>query len=181
MKTLKILSIITLFILFSSCQTDPLEKYFVEATENGDFFVISIPTSIVQFDKDKLDAETLNQIESIKKVNVLLYQNNENIKQKETEYLKAKQAINQKHYKTLAKINDSEHQLSFSYLGKGNKISELIFFGRDQKYNFLISKIKGDKVRIKNMVKAFKNIKKIDRDKAKPLLKIFEGFNISQD
>jgi hypothetical protein len=181
MKTLKKLSIIALFIFLSSCQSDPLEKYFVDATENGDFFVTGIPTSFVQFDKDKLDAETLKQIASIKKVNILLYQNNEDIKKKISEYQKAKQAISQKHYKTLAKMNDAERQLSFSYLGKADKIDEIIFFGRDREYNFLISKIKGKNVELKNLIKAFKNIKNIDRDKAKPVLKMFEGFRIHQD
>ena len=175
MKTLKIFTILSLFILFSSCKTDSVEEYFVNATENGDFFVTSIPTSFVQFDTDKLDAETIKQIASIKKVNILLYQNNVDQKEKEIEYKKASNAIENKHYKTLAKINDKEYQLSFSYLGSAQSIDEIIFLGKDSKYNFLIGKIKGNGVRVKDIIKALKHVKTVDDSQAKPILKMFEG------
>ncbi len=172
MKTLKIFSILSLFVLFSSCKTDTVEEYFVNATENGDFFVTSIPTSFVQFDKDSLDTETIQQIESIKKVNFLLYQNNLDQKVKEKEYQKAYKAIQSKQYKTLTKIKDKAYEGTFSYLGKSQKIDEIIFLGKDENDNFLIGIVKGEGISVKNIIKAMKHVKKIDESQAKS---IFEG------
>jgi len=169
MKTIKIFSLLSLFILFSSCKTDAVEEYFVKATENGDFFVTSIPTNIIQFDKDSLDAETMKELNSIKKVNILLYQNNLDLAKKQEEYQKAYNAVQQKHYKTLTTFKDKAYEGAFSYLGADNKIDEIIFLGKDDQSNFLIGIIKADGIRVNNVLKAMKHIKKFDKKQAKSI------------
>ena len=166
---------LSLFLIFASaCKRDSLEDYFVKATESSDFFVVNIPASIVEFDKEKLDPETRRQIESIKKMNILVYKNDYGQAKKEKEFKKARQIIQSKDYKTLTKIKNKGYDVSFAYRGYPDKIDEVIFWGKDQNYNFLIGMIKGDDVNVKNLSKALKHIKQVDRSQAESLIEMIK-------
>jgi len=162
---------LSLFLIFATaCKTDPLENYFVKATESPDFFVVNIPASIIEFDKEKLDAETRRQVESIKKMNILVYKNDFDINKKSKEFKKAQNAIGNKAFKTLSKIKNKDYAVSFAYQGKPEGIDEIIFLGKDKDYNFIIGRIKADDVDIKNLSKALKHIKKVDQSQAETII-----------
>jgi len=161
---------LSLFLIFATaCKSDPLEEYFVNATESPDFFVVNIPANMIKFDTDKLDKETLREVESIKKMNILVYKNDFDLTKKEKEYKKAHKAIETKAYKTLTKIKNKGYDISFAYQGQPNQIDEVIFFGKDKDYNFIIGLLKGNEVDIKNISKALQHIKSIDSSQAKPI------------
>jgi hypothetical protein len=171
MKSFKHFLALSLFIIFATaCKSDPLEEYFVKATESPDFFVVNIPASIVQFDEKKLDTETKRQIESIKKINILVYKNDFDKEKKAKEYKKARHAIESKAYKTLTKINNQGYDVSFAYQGSPGKIDEVILLGKDKNYNFIIGMIKGKGVNINNISKALKHIKDVDESQAKTII-----------
>ncbi len=174
-KVSKLLFLFLLLASVSACKTDPLEDYFVQATENPDFFVINIPASVVSFDESKLDPATLKDIHSIKKMNVLVYKNNFDRDKKLTEYNKAAKIIKNKHYKTLTKINNKGYDITFSYQGKPDSIDEVTFLGKDKDYNFIIGMVKGDNVNVNSIVKALQHIKKIDKSQAKTIIDIFKN------
>ena len=175
MKTLKNFLALTLFIIFATaCKSDQTEEYFVKASESADFFVVNIPASIVELDKQKLDAETLRQIQSIKKANLLLYKNDYDQKVKKLEYDKAKKIIKGNDYKTLTKIKTDGYSMSFAYQGDPNKIDKVIFLGNDKDYNFLFGLIKAKDVNINSFIKAIRHIKKIDESQAKEVMKMIK-------
>ena len=174
MRISKILIFSLLMIFVSACKTDQLEEYFVQATESSDFFVINIPASVVTFDESKLDSKTLKDIHSIKKMNVLVYKNNFETDKKQTEFEKAAKIINNKHFKTLTKINNKGYEIVFSYKGKPNSINEIIFLGKDKYYNFVIGILKSDDVNINSFFKAAKHIEKIDESQAETVINIFK-------
>ncbi len=162
---------LSLFLIFATgCKRDPLENYFVQATESPDFFVVNIPASIVEFDKKKLDPETLKEIESIKKVNILIYKNNYEPDKKRKEFEKAHRIIQGKAYKTLTKINNKGYNISFAYQGDPERIDEVIFLGKDKDYNFLIGIVKGENVSMKSLSKALNHIKNVDQSQAKSII-----------
>ncbi len=166
---------LSLFLIFATaCKRDSLEDYFVKATESPDFFVVNIPASVVEFDKEKLDPETRRQIESIKKMNILVYKNDYDLTRKAKEFQKAKNIIQSKAYKTLTKIKNKGYDISFAYEGNPEQIDEVIFLGKDKDYNFLIGLIKGNKVNINNLSKAVKHIKQVDRSQAKSLIEMIK-------
>jgi len=167
---------LSLFLIFATaCKTDPLEDYFVKATESPDFFVVNIPANLVTFDESQLDANTRKQISSIKKMNVLIYKNNYDPKQKRAEFEKVEKIIGSKSYKTLSKINNEGYEVVFSYQGEPKKINEVIFLGKDKNYNFLIGMLKGDKVNINSLTKALKHIKHVDLSQAKPVMDMIKN------
>lgn len=173
MKTLKNFLVLSLFIIFASaCKSDPLEDYFVNATESSDFFVVNIPANVVEFDTKKLDPETIRQIKSIKKVNVLLYKNDFDTDVKKHEFEKAQKAVKSKAYKSLTRINNKGYRFSFAYQGKPDKIDEVILLGKDSDYNFAIALIKGKGINVNNFAKAVKHIKKVDDNQAKSIIEM---------
>jgi len=162
---------LSLFLIFATaCKTDPLEDYFVKATESPDFFVVNIPASVIEFDKEKLDAETRRQVESIKKMNILVYKNDFDTGKKAKEFEKAKKAIGNKTFKTLTKIKNKDYAVFFAYQGKPEEIDEIILLGKDKDYNFIIGRIKADDVDIKTLSKALKHIKKVDQSQAETII-----------
>ncbi len=174
-KKISNILVLSLLLLFmSACKTDPMEDYFVQATESPDFFVINIPASIVSFDEIKLDPGTLKDIHSIKKMNVLVYKNNFDHNKKQAEFERAAKIIKSKHYKTLTKINNKGYEIVFSYQGEPDSIDEVVFLGKDKDYNFLIGMLKGNDVNINSIVKATKHIKKIDESQMESLINIIK-------
>ncbi len=169
-KAYHILIISILLAFATACKTDPLEDYFVRATESPDYFVVNIPANIVKFDENKLDAKTLKDIHSIKKMNVLVYKNNFETNKKQAEFGKASKVIKSKHYKTLTKINNKGYEIVFSYQGEPSEIDEVIFLGKDKDYNFLIGMLKGDDVNVNSIIKALKHVKDVDESQARSLL-----------
>ena len=166
----KILMISLLTITISSCTKDRLEEYFVEATENADFLVMNIPANIVEFDTEKLDKKTLQQIKSIKKLKILIYKNNYEKRQKEKELQKLQQILNNKKYNVLTKIKNKDYQIVLSYEGKPEAINKLIFLGIDNDKNFLLGLIKGKKVNVKNISKSLKHIKSVNSSQTDDLI-----------
>lgn len=174
-KAFNLLILGLLLIFVSACKTDPLEDYFVQATESPDFFVVNIPASVITFDESKLDPETIKDIQSVKKMNVLVYKNNFEPAKKQAEFEKASKVIKSKSYKTLTKINNKGYEIIFSYQGKPQGINEIIFLGKDKNYNFLIGMLKGDDVNVNSFFKAASHIKDIDEEQAKTVIDIFKN------
>ena len=180
-KIYNILIISSLLLLITACKTDPLENYFVQATESPDYFVVNIPASIVSFDEDKLDSKTLKDLHSIKKMNVLVYKNNFEPAKKQSEFEKAHKIINSKHYKTLTKINNKGYEVVFSYQGQPTGINELIFLGKDKDYNFVIGMLKGKDVNVNSIAKALKHIKAVDKSQTESIIEILKPNIESKD
>ena len=175
MKSFKNLSLLFFFAIFlSACHTDPVENYFVKATESPDFFVLNIPANIITFDESELDAETLRQIHSIKKMNVLVYKNNKDIHQKKEKFEEAKLLLHGGHFKLLTKIKNEGYQVLLTYDGLPDKIEEIIFLGKDKQFNFLLGRIKGKDLNVNNILKALKHVQKVDRTQAESVLQIFK-------
>ena len=164
------LTLILFLIFATACKTDPMENYFVQASESPDFFVINIPASIVEFDQNKLDPEALKQIKTIKKMNILVYKNDFEPAKKQKEFAKADKIIKSKAYKTLTKINNKGYEVVFTYQGNPQQIDEVVFLGKDQNYNFIIGMLKGKNVNVNSLVKAFKHIKDVDQSQTKSII-----------
>ncbi|GEM_PF-3253218 len=171
MKHINNFLVLSLFIIFATaCKSDSLEEYFVQATESSDFLVVNIPSNFVQFDESKLDDETLKQIKSVKKVNILLFKNDKNKDEKEQEFLKIDQIINSKDYKKLTAINIDGYKISVAYDGEPKKIDKVVFLGKDMDNNFLLGLLKGKDISISNVSKAMEHIKSIDEKQAKSVI-----------
>ncbi len=153
------------FILLSSltsCKKDRLEDYFVKASENPDFFVMSLPASAIEIDKSKLDKETLSQIESVKKINLLLYKKEDAKNTENEEYKKVEEILNHPDYKKLLEIKNEGRQLEFLYQGEPQSIHKITFLGRDANGDFVLGLVKAKHLSIDALVKAMEHVKRVD-------------------
>ncbi len=173
MKISQIISTLILMIGLTSCHTNKLEDYFVKASEDPDFLVVNIPSNVIEFDEAKLDKQTLKQIHSIKKFNVLLYRNKIDLDKKKAEYKKL-QNILKSDYSDLVKVRRKGYNFDFSYQGKPESIDKLIFFGKDKDYNFMLGLLKADDVNPNNLYKAFRHIKSVDKSQAGSIFEMFK-------
>ena len=65
--------------LLLSCNSDPsLQKYFVENTENKDFIVLDVSSTILNVDQTKLSVAQKEALHSFDKMNVLAFKLNDN-------------------------------------------------------------------------------------------------------
>ena len=175
MKSIYNFLALSLFVIFATaCKSDPLEDYFVKASESADFFVVNIPASIVEFDTEKIDKKTLEEIKTIKKANILLYKNDYDTSVKKAEFNKAKNIITSKNFKVLTKIKNKDYYMSFAYQGEPDKIDEFIFLGNNKDNDFLIGLVKGKDININHLVDALKHIKKVDESQAKTILEMIK-------
>jgi len=154
----------SLFIstILSSCTKDRLENYFVQAEKNPDYFVMSMPSSVIEIDKSELDKNTLTKIESLKKINLLLYKPSKQNKNKFSEYRKVEKILNTDDYKKLFIINNEGRKLEFVYQGEPNSIEKISFLGRDSSGNFMLGFVKAKNLSMDALVKTLKKIKRVD-------------------
>ncbi len=146
----------------SSCKKDRLEDYFVKASENPDFFVMSLPANAVEIDKSQLDSETLKQIKSVKKINLLLYKKENGNKKGEKEFQKVQKILNHPKYKKLFVVNNEGRKLEFVYQGDPEAIDQITFLGRDAEGNFILGFVKAKKLTVNALYKALEHVKRID-------------------
>jgi len=151
-----------LFTGLTSCKRDRLEKFFLRAEENPDYFVMSIPSSTIEIDKSKLDKQSLAQIESVKKINILLYKPDNSNKLSKDEYLKAERIINDEEFKKLFHVTNEGRKLAFVYQGDPQNIKKITFLGKDTTGNFILGYIKAKNLSTEALLKAIKNLKRVD-------------------
>ncbi len=168
---IKLFSLFVLLSGFTSCQKDNLENYFVKASENPDFFVVNIPANMIEFDKKKLDKQTINQISSIKKFNILMFKNDKSLSEKKAEYQKLKNILDSK-YKYLFKVKNKGYKIDLSYEGNPESIDKLIFFGKDDNYNFMLGLVKSNSINVNSLYKATQHIKSVDKSQVKSVFDI---------
>ena len=162
-----------IFLGLSACNKDKLENYFVKAEENPNFFVLSIPSSAIEIEKDKLDKNTLHQIESIKKINFLLYKPSDKKDIEQKEFNKVESILNSSDYKKLFVVKNEGRQIEFVYQGKPEDINKITFLGRDSIGNFVLGFIKAKNLSVDALAKTIEKIKRIDNHHISELMDEF--------
>ncbi len=179
MKKLFLISLGFLFLFgLSSCKKDPLEHYFVKAEQNPDFFVMNLPVNSFKMDKENLDKKTLAEVESIKKINLLLYKPSEKSPEKLREYKKVENILHSSAYKKLFTVTNEGRKIEFVYQGQPKSINKITFLGRDSSGNFVLGFIKAKQLSTDALIKALKKIKQQDNSHLSQFLKELNKTNI---
>ncbi|MDX1828072.1 MAG: DUF4252 domain-containing protein [Lutibacter sp.] len=177
--TIKGLLLATVLILISCDSTPSLQKYIVDSKENNEFMSIDIPASIIQLKNVDVSEEVKNTLGTIKKMNFLALQlNNDNHKLYDSEKLKVKKILKNPKYKQLVRFKRNKSNVSVSYLGKEDAINEVVLFGSDNEKGFAIVRILGEKMNPSDIIKLSQDIK-IDgnSNQIKQLESLFKSLN----
>ena len=113
------------------CSTTPsIQEYYVSKTEDPNFLVIDIPTSILGIDNSTLSAEEQDALNSFQKVNVLLFRKTPaNADLLPEELTMVRSIIDAKTFEPLLVMNDRQYSGKLVLEGTVENPDELVFFG----------------------------------------------------
>lgn len=120
---LKIIALFVFALSFTACQNSKsLQKYIVEKSENPDFITMNI--SPKDFLKKSIVLEE-NPLESIKNINVLLF-NKDDKQQLNKEYEEIKNLLKNEKYQELVRTTSKGVKFQIDYVGTDENIEEVI-------------------------------------------------------
>lgn len=160
-------------LLLCGCSPGPsLEKYFVKKSENKDFIQIDLSPSMLKLDPKSLTVEQAKAIESLDKLNVLVFKGNEGNKavyQAEKDTLT--QILKKNKYQELMKFNRQGQGASVSFVGTDDDIEEFILFGYSPDSGFGVVRVLGDHMTPNGIVAILSVLKdsKVGMEQLKPL------------
>ena len=132
-------------IIFSCSDTMSLQKYYVEKTEDADFIIVNLPIDLQQFLKDELTPEELITMESIRKLNVLIFRgNDQNATKMEREIRILDQIISQEKYNSLTDFGMLKTKGKLVFLGTEDKIDEGVVYVRNPDMGLAVVRILGN-------------------------------------
>lgn len=176
-RNLFILVLIMTLTLVSCNQKPSLQTYFVEKSEAKDFVTLDLGTGFIKADKLKLTPEETSAMESMQKLNVLIFKsNNTNAAEYDTEKDKVKKLLKTDNYEELMKVNTSQGGMSVSTKGKGEHIEEFVLFLNRQDTGFGVIRVLGKDMTPQNVLTMVNLLQKSDLDtgQLKPLMDIMK-------
>lgn len=140
------LMMIAMATLTISCSSKPsLQKYYVDSREDINFIAFDIPASILELKNEDVSDEVKETLKTIKKVNILGFQlKDENKVEFDTEKVKVKAILKNPKYEELVRVGGGGKSLSVKFLGEGDAIDEIIFYGYDNELGFVLVRVLGD-------------------------------------
>lgn len=148
-------------ILTIACETKPsLQKYYVDSKENNAFISIDLPANIIELKDENVSEEVKNTLKTIKKVNFLALQIDENNQELfDTEKGKVTEILKNPDYKELMRIKTPEGNVTVNYLGDEDAVDEVIIFGSDSKRGFALVRVLGENMNPSEILSLAQEIK----------------------
>jgi len=167
-----------LMLTLVSCEQKPsLQKYFVEKGEAKNFVTLDLGTNFIKADKMKLSAEETKALESMKKLNVLVFQSNgANGAEFDKEKANVKELLKTDNYEELMKVNTSEGGMSVSTKGEGEHIEEFVVFLNRKETGFGVIRVLGEDMTPQNVLTMVGLLQKsnLDTGQLKPLMSLMQ-------
>ena len=136
--------------LITSCGDNypSLERYYVDSQASVNFFSVDIPASIVSLKaEDASSEEVKNTLKSIKKINFLGFQKNEENKAEfKIEQQKVIEILKNPKYQELMRLSDKGRTLVVKFVGDDDAIDQVIFYGADNDLGFAVARVLGNKM-----------------------------------
>ncbi len=139
--------VLLLVAAFTSCNQGPtLQTYYVDNELKNGFASFDVPTSFLNVEKVEMTDEQREAYESVDKLNVLTYiEENTDAVEYKAELEKVNVILKNPKYEELMRGgNSTDGKFVVKYLGEIDNIDELIVFGNANNKGFLIARILGD-------------------------------------
>ena len=162
MKSIKnLITIVLLVFSFIACSdSESLQQYYVDNSENSNFISLTIPSSVLNLSDIEITPTQKEAYESVKKLNVLAFKVNEDNKSDfEIEKGKVTTILKNKKYQELMRINSGNHQGVVKYLGDDRSIDEVIVYGNDNDKGFALVRVLGENMKPEGMLQLMQVVK----------------------
>ena len=148
-------------ILTVACDTKPsLQKYYVDSKDNNAFISVDLPANIIELKDENVSEEVKNTLKTIKKVNFLALQVDENNQELfNTEKEKVAEILKNPDYKQLMRMKTADGNVTVNYLGTEDAITEVIIFGSDSKRGFALVRVLGENMNPADIMSMAQEIK----------------------
>lgn len=163
---MKNLLLIAITIIVASCTSEPsLQSYFVEKSESPDFLVTDIPASILKIKTDALSSEQAEVLNSLDKLNVLIFKSDE---EKSELYAREKETVqtilkNPK-YEELMRMGSGASGATVYMKGNENTVDEFVVFGHQKNTGFTLVRVLGNKMKPEQLGDFLGALKNADLD-----------------
>lgn len=169
----KLLLLLTAAAAFTACKSEPsLQKYFVEHSEKQHFATVDIAPKLINAEKIKVTPEEKQALNSIKKLNVLMYKATpENKGEYAAEKQNVKALLKTGPYEELMHFGSSDKGASVSVQGEGDNIDEFVVYFHEDTSGFGVVRVLGDDMTPTNVMTIVGLIQKggINSEMLKPL------------
>lgn len=160
-------------LLFVSCNQEPsLQKYFINKSEQNDFFVMDLSNSFIDTNKMTLSEKEKKALNSFEKINILAFKKDSlNEKKYLTEEGEVKKLLNDKKYQELIRFGNHKEGGKIYALEEGNKIDEFVVFVNQKEKGFVVLRVLGDNMDLSQVMNLASLIGKanLNIDQLKPL------------
>ena len=153
---------IVLFALAGCTATPSLQEYYVSKSEDPNFLVIDIPTSILGINKSNLTDEEKEALDSFQKLNVLMFRRttiNENQLPEELDAVRS--IIDSKRFDPLLIMSDRQYSGKLVLQGTVDAPNEIVFFGSADE-GFLLARLIGRDMQVEKAMLLANIIKRGD-------------------
>lgn len=159
---MKNLVLILITLIVASCTSEPsLQSYFVEKSESADFLVTDIPASILKNKTELLSPEEAEAINSLAKLNVLIFKSDEikgelYAREKET----VQTILKNPKYEELIRMGSVASGATVYVRGNETTADEFIVFGHQKNTGFTLIRVLGNKMKPEQLgyfLRALKN------------------------
>ncbi len=149
----KLLTFVVL-VAFASCsKTQSIQFYYVEKSEDPNFLVIDIPTSILGINNEVLSEEEQAALDSFQKLNVLMFRKTAANVEKFPEELKTvREIIDGDQFDPLMVVSDRQFSGKLLLEGNVERPDEIVFLGSASDKGFLLVRLIGSKMQVEKAV-----------------------------
>ena len=154
----KLIVMLVLVVTFTGCNQNPtLQTYFVDHELKPGFTSIDIPTSFLNIEQTNLTEEQKEAYKSIHKLNMLAFVMSEDNKDDyEVELEKVRTILKDPKYEELMRGgNTTDGKFMIKFLGKEDRIDELIVFGNANDKGFAIIRVLGNNMSAAKVVELY--------------------------
>ena len=156
----KVIGVIAILALvFTSCSKEmSLQKYMVTKSGEDGFLTINVPASMLQFKDGEESEENVEALKKFKRLNVLVYKHDDSLAvDQKKEVAQIKRILENAKFNELMSVNMDGNFGVLSYSGGEEEIDEVVAFGEND-MGFLIARITGDKMNVKQLAKLASSI-----------------------
>ncbi len=166
MKTIKSLFYTGIVLMFVACSsTQSLQEYYIDNTENPNFLMFDVPTSVLNLENADLTETQREALGSLKKLNILAFKKTaENNADYKIEKANVKAILSDNKFIELMKMNTSYGKATIKYLGTEDAIDEVIIYGDSDEKGFALIRVLGNDMNPAHMVQLLQAIEKSDYD-----------------
>lgn len=174
-RLIKASLLLSVFLILACNQEQSLQRYFVDSGEKPEFNTLSLsPKSMIK-NTEALSDEDKQQLENISKLNMLIFQKNDNESLFTSELENLSSILKQEKYKSLFSAGEPSKSMEMLYVGEDDEIKEIIIFGHDEGMGFIVARVLGDNLNPNNIYKIMKMGDQFDMSEVQKTLEDFSS------